>query len=125
MSIVLTFQTSAGDEVSRGLYAAVRLEGELMREPDGGPVIASHLPNGWSVDGKDYLRVDTTTPVIVLWAGAPAGGTPGTTGHFSSVDGVAYIDRRILAFVDRERNDWYLQRQGYHTPVLVLQPHSG
>jgi hypothetical protein len=54
--------------------------------------------------------------------GSPAQGTPGTTGHFSSVDGVAYIDRRILAFVDQERNDWYLKREGHHTPALVLEP---
>jgi hypothetical protein len=98
------------------------LEGDLIREHQGGAVIAKHAPNGWSVDGKNYLRVDGETSVIVLWDGSPTGGTPGTTGHFSSVDGIAFIDRRILAFLDLERHDWYLKREGQHKPVLVLEP---
>jgi hypothetical protein len=99
------------------------LEGEVIRERHGGPEIASHFSEGWwHVDGQDYLRVDSDGPVVVLWDGGPAGGTAATTGHFSSVDGIAYIDRRILAFVDLERHDWYLKRQGEHKPVLVLMP---
>jgi hypothetical protein len=122
VSIVLTFQSRTGDRISKGPYPSVRLEGELIRERPGGPVIASHVPQGWNVDGKDYLRVDSETPVVVRWDGLPASGTSATTGHFSSVDGVAYIDRRILAFVDRERSDWYLKREGCHKPVLFLEP---
>jgi|SoiMethySBSTD1v2_1073268.scaffolds.fasta_scaffold94248_3 hypothetical protein len=124
MSIVLTFQSSEGDRrVSKGPYTSIRLEGEVMRERHGGPAIASHFAEGWwQVDGEDYLRVDSEGRVVVLWEGSPAKGTRATTGHFSSVDGVAYIDRRILAFIDLERHDWYLKRQGEHKPVLVLVP---
>lgn len=123
MPIVLTFQTKAGNErISKGPYSSIRLEGGLIREHAGGPVIASHFPEGWKVDGKDYLRVDSDASVMVVWDGCPPGVPPGSTGHFSSVDGVAYIDRRIFAFVDLERNDWYLKREGYHRPVLVLEP---
>jgi hypothetical protein len=124
MSIVLTFQSSAGDRrISKGPYPCIRLEGEVIRERHGGPEIASHFSEGWwRVDGQDYLRLDSDGPVVVLWDGGPAGGTAATTGHFSSVDGIAYIDRRILAFVDLERHDWYLKRQGEHKPVLVLMP---
>jgi hypothetical protein len=49
-------------------------------------------------------------------------GSDATTGHVSCVDGVAYVDRRIFAVVDRERSDWYLLRQGEHQAVLVLRP---
>jgi hypothetical protein len=122
LPIVLTFQSSAGERVSTGPYPSVRFEGTLIRDPHAQAVIASHVPDGWSLEGKHFLRVDCEVPVVVLWDGAPAQGTPGTTGHFSSVDGVAYIDRRILAFVDRERNDWYLKREGHHIPAFVLEP---
>src|SRR4051812_16270783 len=101
MSIVLTFQSSEGDRrVSKGPYPSIRLEGEVIRERRSGPVIASHVSAGWRVDGVEYLRVDIEAPVVVLWDGSPAEGTAATTGHFSSVDGIAYIDRRVLAFVD-------------------------
>jgi hypothetical protein len=122
LSIVLTFQSSAGDRLSKGPYSSVRFEGTLIREPPAGAVIASHVPDGWSVEGRHFLRVDCEVPVVVLWDGSPAQGTPGTTGHFSSVDGVVYIDRRILAFLDAELNDWYLKREGHHTRALVLEP---
>ena len=54
VSIVLTFQSSEGDRrVSKGPYASIRLEGEVMRERHGGPAIASHFADGWwQVDGE-------------------------------------------------------------------------
>jgi hypothetical protein len=121
--LVLTFQNSEGNRsISKGPYSSIRLEGEVICEHHGGPVIALHVSDGWRVDGEHYLRLDCDTPVVVLWDGSPTEGTPGTTGHFSSVDGIAYIDRRILAFVDCERHDWYLKREGQHKPVLMLKP---
>lgn len=122
MSMVLNFLTSEGAGISKGPFASVHLDGEIIRGSAGGDAIAEHLPYGWKVDGRVYLRLDIDVSVVVHWLGCPAGGTRGTTGRFSSVDGVAYMDRRILAFVDRERQDWYLLRQGLHTPCLVLEP---
>jgi hypothetical protein len=34
------------------------------------------------------------------------------------------MDHRIPAFVDRERSDWYLLREGHHCRALELQPLS-
>ena len=122
LSLVLTFEKSSGERVSRGPFTVIRLEGEIVREGETGALVAHHLPHGWSVDGEAFLRMDVREDVKVKWEGSPPDGLPSTTGHFSSVDGVAFIDRRILGFVDRERNDWYLMRQGQHFPVLSLEP---
>ena len=85
-----------------------------------GETIDGHLSHGWQVAGADYLRLDVEAPARVTWEGHA--GSPATSGHFSCVNGVAYIDRRILAFVDRERADGYLLREDHHCAALVVQP---
>jgi len=57
--------------------------------------------------------------VMVTWDGFA--GTPSTTGHFSSVDGIAFIDRRMFAVVDRQQGDWYLLREGFHQALLCIE----
>jgi hypothetical protein len=118
--IVLTFSKHTGAKISTGPFRSVRFEGSRILEGESGRVIAEHLSHGWSVDGEEFLRLDAAGPVSVTWEGHAA--TPATTGHLSSVNGVAYIDRRILAFVDRQQNDWYLVREGVHKLVLTITP---
>ena len=120
MAIKLTLSKAAGGQVSLGPFRSVRFDGECVRDGHDGRKVAEHLLHGWKVEGEDYLRLDVDVGVRVTWEGHA--GSPSTSGHFSCVNGVAYIDRRILAFVDRERNDWYLLREGHHCKALVLSP---
>jgi hypothetical protein len=120
MTISLIFSKTMGEETTKGPYSSVRFEGDRILDGASGGLIATHLPHGWRVDGDDYLRLDATAPVSVVWEGYA--GAPSTTGHFSSINGVAYIDRRILGFMDRERNDWYLVREGRHQSAFTVQP---
>ena len=119
MSVVLTFAKSTGQRISKGPFSAVVFEGEQICDGQTKTVIATHLPHGWTVEGQDYLRLDVEGPVGVRWEGhAP---DTATNGHFSCVNGVAYIDRRILAFVGREQNDWYFLREGQHHPFSSIE----
>ena len=120
MALLLKFQKARGPGVSRGPFHKVVFERETIREQAGGKIIATHLPHCWLVDEQECLRLDIEPFVAVTWEGF--NGSDSTTGHLSCVDGIAYIDRRIFAFVDRERGDWYLLRQGLHQPVLTLAP---
>ena len=120
MSLVLTFSKSTGQQVLKGPFSSVSFEGQQIRDGETRRIIAAHLPHGWTVEGEDFLRLDVEGPVGVRWEGhAP---DSATTGHFSCLNGVAYIDRRILAFVDREQNDWYFLREGLHHPSFVIEP---
>jgi len=114
------FQNTRGLSISRGPFDSIVLERETVRVRRGGPVIAMHLPHTWTVDGGEFLRLDIEPAVAVTWEGFA--GTPSTTGHFSSVNGIAYIDRRIFAVVDRQQGDWYLLREGVHQAVLCIEP---
>ena len=69
---------------------------------------------------------DSVALAILRTGETPAGGgtlcLTGDCGNcLAQVDGVAYIDRRMFAVVDRERGDWYLLREGRHHPVLMIQ----
>jgi len=119
LAIKLKFER-AGASLFRGPFNSVVFERETVREEQGGPVIASLVFHCWTIDGLEFLRLDVLSPVRVTWEGFA--GAPSTTGQLHCIDGVAYIDRRMFAVVDRERGDWYLLRERQHQPVLVVQP---
>lgn len=122
--MLLNFQKTLGPSLCKGPFERIVFEGKTLREKPGGPIIATHLPHTWAVDGEDFLRLDVEPPVVVSWEGFA--GSPSTTGHLSCVNGIAFIDRRIFAVADRERGDWYLLREGQHHAVLDVQSsHSG
>jgi hypothetical protein len=118
--ILLKFEKAHGPSISVGPFNAIVFERETIRAQTGGPVIATHLPDCWSVAGEEFLRLDVEPSVVVTWEGFR--GSPSTTGQLHCIDGVAYIDRRMFAVVDRERGDWYLKREGRHHRVLMLEP---
>jgi hypothetical protein len=120
MGLLLHFQKTRGASISKGPFERIVFEGETVREKTGGSIVATHLPHTWFVDGEEFLRLDVEPSVVVSWEGFA--GSPSTTGHLSCVNGIAFIDRRIFAVVDREHADWYLLREGQHRPVLDLQP---
>jgi hypothetical protein len=119
LTIHVKFQNTRGSAVARGPFSSIVLEGETVREKRGGAVIARHLPHSWTVDGAEFLRLDVEPIVKVTWDGFA--GSPSTTGHFSSVNGIAFIDRRMFAVVDRQQRDWYLLREGFHQALLCLE----
>ena len=103
MSVHLQFQNARGLTLHKGPFNSFVLEGETIREQRGGNIIAVHLPHCWSVEGAEFLRLDVEPSVVATWEGF--GGGPSTTGHLSSVDGIAFIDRRMFAVVDRQNDD--------------------
>jgi hypothetical protein len=117
--ILLKFEKAHGQSLSVGPFNALVFERETIRTQTGGPVIAKHLSASWSVSGEEFLRLDVEPHVVVTWEGFR--GSPSTTGQLHCVDGVAYIDRRMFAVVDRERGDWYLKREGQHHRAFIVQ----
>ena len=41
---------------------------------------------------------------------------------FSSLDGIAYASSKVIAFCDRQLQDWYSTDLGSHWKVLVVKP---
>lgn len=43
--------------------------------------------------------------------------------RFSAVDGLAYGDDKVIAFMDQKRNEWLYYDTGYHWPTMSYQKH--
>ncbi len=123
-SLVALFSRPHGQPIRKGPYAHVRFEGELLREAPGGAVIAQHGEHRWMVDGEAYSRLDFEEPVKVHFSRAESGDsrTYGPFRSFSCVDGIAYKEGSVFAFVDRGHADWYCHDDGQHWPLMVVEP---
>jgi hypothetical protein len=124
-ALLLTFADQAGRTATQGPFAEVFLVGETMRGAPGDPPFATHEEHHWCLaGGKRFFRAECPGPLIVRLRRLD-GGASSSYGPFDSVsfvDGIAYADRGVFAFVDRSIGDWYCHEDGRHWAVMVLSP---
>ena len=114
---------AAGVSLTKGPYAALRFEGEVLREVAGGPVIARHAHHAWHADGATYVRLDCRARVQVHFEQAD-GSRSTMYGPYESVsflNGIAYANHEIFAFVDRTVPDWYSHEEERHWAIMIVQ----
>lgn len=123
-SLVAVFSRPHGAPAKKGPYARLRLEGEVARVDPDGALVAEHQNHSWVVDGANFSRLDLEGPVVVRFQGSDgrASKTYGPFSAFSAVNGVAFKDGSVFAFVDREMKDWYCHDDGHHWPLMVIEP---
>lgn len=123
-ALSISFGGTFGGSRQLGPFPCLRFEGEVIRAAPGGPVIARHQARAWVVEGKGYTRLDCDARVCLHLEriDGTASKTYGAFESFSCVDGVAYADRDIFAFVDRGLGDWYCRDDERHWPLLVVAP---
>ena len=67
------------------------------------------------------LRLDCTARVSVHFERPEAVSKQyGPYQHFSAVNGLAYGDDRVIAFLDLKINEWFYYDTGYHWPMMVV-----
>jgi hypothetical protein len=122
--LVVEFANPRGASRQLGPYDRLRFEGEtLVAEPGG--VIAKHVDHEWQLTaGGAYTRLDCNAPVKVYFSSRKSlqSHMMGPFQIFSSIDGVAYADREVFAFVDRQNADWYSHKLGTHWKTLIVEP---
>lgn len=106
-----------------GTFRTVRLEGELLRESPGAPLLARHQGHRWKLGGEEYLRLDCDGPVTLLFLDGPVHESQrfGPYAHFSSVDGIGYADRHVFCHLDTETQRWFLRADESEWASLVIQ----
>ena len=120
----ITFSHSDGSQTTKGPFARLRLEGEVMRSESGGREIARHERHHWQVAGQSYTRAECSCRSFMKFL-LPDGTGSKRFGPFDSVsfvDGIAYTDRKVFAFADRSIVDWYCHENGHHYPVMLIEP---
>ena len=122
--IELTFQRDTAPPKRKGPYRVVRFEGEVIRAEPGGPPISKHEYHEWHVDGAPYsrLQIDCRASVRFERVDGARSKRYGPYANVSFVDGVAYVEHQIFAFVDRSIGDWYSHENEMHWPIMLVEP---
>jgi hypothetical protein len=123
-AIELTFMRDTAPPKRKGPYRLLRFEGEVIRPEPGGPVLARHERHEWEVDGQRFSRLQLDCRAVVHFERID-GGRSRTFGPYncvSFIDGVAYVDHHIFAFVDRTMVDWYCHEDEKHWPLMIIRP---
>lgn len=127
MNLILSFIHPSKPSRQVGPVTSVRIDAESMHDGTGAKLIARHREHHWEVEGERFFRVDMTTRVRIHFERArPAADAPtksrsfGPYERFSAVDGIAYADDRVFAFVDARVGDWYCYGDGRHWAVMVV-----
>src|SRR5437868_4553783 len=103
--MLLAFKKRDGAEIRLGPFTRFRLDGEELRELQGGPVLARHEGRHWNVRGEAYLRLDYEGPLTITFEHSQIGRLSRRLGpfvHLSSVDGVTYVNHEVFCHFNHE-----------------------
>ena len=120
----LVFSEASGvGPITLGPMPAFRIEGPVIRESRGAPVRARHANHLWELDGRKFFRIDCSGPLTVSFEDerGQAGDTFGSYQHFSTADGIAYVDRIHFASYAEPTGLWFCKIAGGSWPVMVVQ----
>ena len=128
MNLALSFVHPAKPAKTVGPFQAVRLDGDSVREVVERALVARHREHQWEVEGERYFRLDVASRVRIHFE-RPSHGTLsrefGPYERFSAIDGIAYTDERVFAFVDPKVGNWFCYNDGQHWPVMILTDAAG
>ena len=101
----------------------VRIDGETMRASRSGEVLGQHRGNAWTVQGREFFRVDCACPVTLQFENEYGESSQvfGPFVHLSCADGIAYGDGEICANVDLETKRWYSHRDQKYWKSMVVK----
>jgi len=104
-----------------GPFARIWLNIEGMRTELEGPVVAPYREHQWCVAQEKYFRLDCTAKVRVHFTRRDDSSRRyGEFQRFSAVNGLAYGDDRVIAYLDYKKDEWLYYDTGYHWPVMVI-----
>lgn len=127
MNLILSFVHPSKPAKTLGPFHGLRLDGDSVREVRNHTLVARHRQHQWDVEGERYFRLDATTRVHIHFERPPQGAYSRRFGpyeRFSAIDGIAYTDDRVFAFVDSKVGDWFCYNDGQHWPIMVVSDAS-
>ena len=124
MNLILSFLHVNKPRKTVGPFHAVRLDANALRDAASGELVAEHRDHQWELQGVRYHRMDASSHVRIHFEGsrrepAAASGALGPFRRFSAVDGIAYTDDRVFAYVDAVGN-WCCYHDGRRWLVMVV-----
>lgn len=123
MAVRLTFIRPHADPVSSGPHGTVSFVGDDLLA-DGQP-LAKYIEHRWQVRAIEdrFSSVEFRARVEVRFEKEGARSKLfGPYNTFSLMDGIAYAGGRVVAFFDREQDDWYSLILGNHWREMTVAP---
>ena len=125
MNLIFSFVHPSQPSITIGPFSVIWLDSEGMRSEKGGALRAPYSNHQWIVDGQTYFRLDCTANVDVRFErDAQRSTTYGPYTRFSAVNGLAYGDGKVIAFLDHKSGDWLFYDSGYRWPTMVVASRS-
>jgi hypothetical protein len=118
MSLLISLKRG-NEELQLGAFAEVVLMFDELRAEDNS-FLARHRNNRWYAEGEEYSSLEITGPLVVK---GPSNKVLGPYMNSSMFDGVSYVDRRVFAFTDVQREDWYVHDAGAHWTEMRIAFH--
>jgi hypothetical protein len=123
--LLIEFANPRGTAVQLGPVPHLRFEGEALIAGETGELLARHVDHRWVLaEGGSFSRLKCSSPVVVRFHSAcePGSKSFGPYESFSVVDGIAFANHHVVAFCDRQPQDWYSYDTGSHWEALVVEP---
>jgi hypothetical protein len=121
MNVIFSYVHPIKSQKSLGPFTSISLSADGMRADAGGALLAPYRNHQWEVEGLDYFRLDCTDRVTVHFQRARERSSQhGPFERFSAVNGLAYADDRVIAFLDNKVDEWLYYDTGYHWPVIIV-----
>lgn len=127
MNLIFSYVHPSKPPRTLGPFDSIFLSTAGMRVEEGsGPARVPYRNHQWEVDGLSYFRLDCTTRVTVRFQRSKERSTQyGPYQRFSAVNGLAYGDDRVIAFLDYKVNEWLYYDSGHHWPIMVVTQAAG
>jgi hypothetical protein len=104
-----------------GPFSCIWLNIDGMRGELDGLVVAPYREHQWCVDDERFFRLDCTANVRVHFTRVGESSRRyGQFQRFSAVNGLAYGDGRVIAYLDYKKDEWLYYDTGYHWPMMVI-----
>ena len=125
MNLILSFVHVNKPTQTVGPFQAVRIDADAVRDAANDEVLGVHREHQWEVQGVRYHRLDSSSRVRIHFEGAGRDAAAASRGfgpfdRFSAVDGVAYTDDRVFAYVASGGGEWYCYEDGRRWRTMVV-----
>ena len=121
MNLIFSYVHPSRSQKALGPFERISLSVDGMRADADVALLAPYRNHQWHVEELDYFRLDCTSRVMVHFERArEQSGRYGPYERFSAVNGLAYGDDRVIAFLDLKSDEWLYYDSGYHWPLMVV-----
>ena len=103
----IIFRNSRGADYVVGECASLMISRDTVFISRRADPLARLRGTQWLTEQGVFTRLDCECPVMIHFQRAESLSERFGYQHFSSVNGVAYGDHRVIAFYDSQNNDWY------------------